>query len=144
MTVRNFTMTLEFGLIRTCLLPRFSALQIELRASFKTFTRTILPVKGRKDGGHYNLIITQQLDSIDKIQWQGEITTQKVLFHSFYMEIYVTMMKILKGFYYKLLYLVEVLAEREKELSYQASHMQRRSASLSCFPRLPDQNSTTL
>ena len=42
-------MTLEHGLIRTWRLPLFSALLILLRASARTFMRTILAA--RKDGG---------------------------------------------------------------------------------------------
>ena len=40
-TVRNFTMTFDDGLIKTCLFPRFSALQMLFKQSFKTLTRTI-------------------------------------------------------------------------------------------------------
>ena len=40
-TVRNLTITLEQGLISTCLLPRFSALHIATRASFNTLIRTM-------------------------------------------------------------------------------------------------------
>lgn len=42
MTVRNLTVTFEHGRIRTWRFPRFSALQIDLRASAKAFIRTIL------------------------------------------------------------------------------------------------------
>merc|ERR1712029_167933 len=37
-------MTLELGLMRTCLLHRFSALLIDFKASAKTFMRTIFVV----------------------------------------------------------------------------------------------------
>ncbi len=40
-TVRNLTITLEQGLMSTCLLPRFSALHIDTRASFNTLIRTM-------------------------------------------------------------------------------------------------------
>lgn len=36
MTVKNLMMTFDDGLIKTCLLPDFSALLIELSASAKT------------------------------------------------------------------------------------------------------------
>eukprot|EP00405_Crypthecodinium_cohnii_P041786 CAMPEP_0206550962 /NCGR_PEP_ID=MMETSP0325_2-20121206/15274_1 /ASSEMBLY_ACC=CAM_ASM_000347 /TAXON_ID=2866 /ORGANISM="Crypthecodinium cohnii, Strain Seligo" /LENGTH=57 /DNA_ID=CAMNT_0054050699 /DNA_START=38 /DNA_END=211 /DNA_ORIENTATION=- len=39
-------MTLEQGLTKTCLLPRFSALQMPLRQSRKTLMRTILCLLG--------------------------------------------------------------------------------------------------
>ncbi len=41
-------MTLEHGLIKTCLFPHFSALLMLLRASLKTLIRTILYPAGRK------------------------------------------------------------------------------------------------
>lgn len=41
-TVRNWTMTLEHGLIQTCHLPFFSASLMPLRASARTFTCTIM------------------------------------------------------------------------------------------------------
>lgn len=41
MTVRNLTMTLDAGLMRTCLLPLFSALLMAIKASLSTFIRTI-------------------------------------------------------------------------------------------------------
>jgi len=52
-TVRNRTITFEQGLMSTCLLPRFSALLIDLRASANTSIRTIfatapLPFPRRK------------------------------------------------------------------------------------------------
>merc|ERR1719228_2386309 len=43
-TVKNLTMTLELGRMRTCLLHRFSALLMLLRASANTFMRTIFVV----------------------------------------------------------------------------------------------------
>lgn len=42
MTLRNLTMTLDEGLIRTCLLPAFSALLMALRVSLRTEVLTIL------------------------------------------------------------------------------------------------------
>merc|ERR1719222_328796 len=42
MTVRNLMTTLEQGLMRTCLLPLFSALLMHLRASASEFIRTML------------------------------------------------------------------------------------------------------
>lgn len=42
MTVKNFTMTFEHGLMRTWRLPLFSALLMLFRASARTFMRTIL------------------------------------------------------------------------------------------------------
>merc|ERR1712002_953265 len=45
-------MTLELGLMRTCLLQRFSALLIDFNASAKTFMRTILNVFKRFDLKH--------------------------------------------------------------------------------------------
>lgn len=41
-TVKNLTMTLEQGLNKTCLCPFFSAVAIALRASAKTFIRTMV------------------------------------------------------------------------------------------------------
>ena len=52
-TVRNRTMTLEHGLIRTWRLPLFSALLILLRASARTFMRTIMAVQGRQEFYHH-------------------------------------------------------------------------------------------
>ena len=43
MTIRNLMMTLEEGLIMTCLLPRFSALYMLLSASLSTLILTIFP-----------------------------------------------------------------------------------------------------
>lgn len=45
MTVRKRTITLEQGLIRTWRFPRFSALLMLLRASARTFMRTMMPAK---------------------------------------------------------------------------------------------------
>ena len=42
MTLRNFTITFELGLIRTWRFPAFSALLMELSASFKTLVLTIV------------------------------------------------------------------------------------------------------
>lgn len=42
MTDKNLTMTLEEGRTRTCLFPRFSALLMLFKQSFKTETLTIL------------------------------------------------------------------------------------------------------
>ena len=39
--MRNLTITFEHGRIRTCRFPRFSALQIDRRASASTFIRTM-------------------------------------------------------------------------------------------------------
>lgn len=47
-TVKNRTMTLEHGLMRTWRLPLFSALLMLLRASARTFIRTM--VAAREDG----------------------------------------------------------------------------------------------
>lgn len=44
-TVKNLMITFEHGLISTCLLPRFSALLIDLRASDNTFIRTMAITK---------------------------------------------------------------------------------------------------
>jgi hypothetical protein len=44
MTVRNLTMTLEEGRIKTWRLPAFSALLMALSASWRTEVRTILAV----------------------------------------------------------------------------------------------------
>lgn len=41
MTVKNLTITLEQGLNNTCRFPRFSALLMDLRASLRTFIRTM-------------------------------------------------------------------------------------------------------
>lgn len=46
-TVKNLMMTFEHGRIKTCLLPRFSALLIDLSASLKTFIRTMSATKVR-------------------------------------------------------------------------------------------------
>jgi hypothetical protein len=43
MTVKNLMMTLEDGFSSTCRLPRFSALNIFLSASFSTLILTIAP-----------------------------------------------------------------------------------------------------
>lgn len=58
-TVRNLTMTLEHGLIRTWRLPLFSALLILLRASARTFMRTILAVQGRQNRRFTGTAITR-------------------------------------------------------------------------------------
>ena len=42
MTVRNLMITLDDGLIMTCLLPLFSALYMDLSASLTTLTLTVL------------------------------------------------------------------------------------------------------
>jgi hypothetical protein len=42
MTNRNLMITFEEGLIMTCRFPRFSALYMLFRASFRTLTLTIL------------------------------------------------------------------------------------------------------
>lgn len=49
-TVRNLMITFELGLMRTCLLPRFSAVDIAFKASASTFMRTILVAE--KDNYH--------------------------------------------------------------------------------------------
>jgi len=46
MTVKNLMMTLDEGRMRTWRLPAFSALLMELRASWRTEVRTILAVLG--------------------------------------------------------------------------------------------------
>lgn len=46
-------MTLEHGLMRTWRLPRFSALLMLLRASARTFMRTIAAVRGETKQGFY-------------------------------------------------------------------------------------------
>lgn len=43
-TVKNLTITFEQGRISTCLLPRFSALWIDFRASLNTFIRTMAEI----------------------------------------------------------------------------------------------------
>lgn len=43
-TVKNLTITFEQGRIRTCLLPRFSALWIDFSASLNTFIRTMAEI----------------------------------------------------------------------------------------------------
>jgi len=42
MTVKNLMITLDDGLIMTCLFPLFSALYMDLRASLSTLTLTML------------------------------------------------------------------------------------------------------
>jgi hypothetical protein len=49
MTERNLMMTLEHGLSNTWRLPRFSALQIDFKASANTFISTILAAEKREE-----------------------------------------------------------------------------------------------
>ena len=49
MTIRNLMMTLEEGLIITCLFPLFSALYMLFRASFRTLILTILQTANQRE-----------------------------------------------------------------------------------------------
>lgn len=62
-TVRNRTMTLEHGLMRTWRFPRFSALLMLLRASARTFMRTMVPAGDRGGGYTHRLLGTEILST---------------------------------------------------------------------------------
>lgn len=57
-------MTLEEGLINTCLLPRFSALNMLLRASLSTLMRTMVPGGAADEATEHqgHMVVRSRLD----------------------------------------------------------------------------------
>ena len=76
MTIRNLITTFDEGLIMTCRLPLFSALNMLLRASLRTLTLTILKIQAAADK-HHNIKLMGGGKVCTSIKVQGE-TEQKI------------------------------------------------------------------